>query len=439
MKRFWMNAAVALVGVAVVGLGELHAQANMRRGGGGGGGGSGFKPSPSVRPNGGSEFPRPNNTVRPPSTTNWPQYRPSNNDYTPLRPSNNYYPQYRPSNNDYTPSSPSYTPSQPQYTESAKQPSGGGLGLTDAEAIGQQIANDYPDATPEEKGDLVAEALIKYNNGNPPPASELGQAMGQAIPPPAPATDVAAGIKSADQKVQNDLGVGPLTNNGLGVALANAGITKPSDLVAATAVLAPPGATQQDVKDILKGAGVNSPTAQNLLAGKVLDKINQNNVVVNNNNNGGGVDNGGGVVPPDGTGNGGNSDVGGGSDQGGDDAVAQTRRYLRVKNATGQRIKVWVQYRTMNDQEQWQWYPADPARAKRGVSFDFEPGEESLVEHNGQRIDGSRVRLWAQAKDGSRWDEYKDKDLWLVSEVDRDGSHTYYAPQIGTYTFTFNP
>ena len=93
----------------------------------------------------------------------------------------------------------------------------------------------------------------------------------------------------------------------------------------------------------------------------------------------------------------------------------------------------------MNDQEQWQWYPADPARAKRGVSFDFEPGEESPVEHNGQRIDGSRVRLWAQAKDGSRWDEYKDKDLWLVQETTAHGDHAYEADEIETYTVPFAP
>jgi hypothetical protein len=62
------------------------------------------------------------------------------------------------------------------------------------------------------------------------------------------------------------------------------------------------------------------------------------------------------------------------------------------------------------------------------------------------------VRLWAKSTsaNGQEWLEYKDQDLWLVPEVDKDDAkpkdpsepkapkeHVYYAPEAQTFTFVF--
>src|SRR5262249_46604205 len=41
--------------------------------------------------------------------------------------------------------------------------------------------------------------------------------------------------------------------------------------------------------------------------------------------------------------------------------VTQTRRYLRVRNATDKPLQVYVRYRTLNDQNKWQWFPGEAA------------------------------------------------------------------------------
>jgi hypothetical protein len=118
-------------------------------------------------------------------------------------------------------------------------------------------------------------------------------------------------------------------------------------------------------------------------------------------------------------------------------APVQTRRILRVKNDTGGRLRVFVQYHTLNDQNQWAWYPVDPGQAPKGVSCIFDPGEETTIEHSSFVINADRVRIWAVAEQGEQWTDYQDADLWLVPEVE-DGKHQYRADQMEAHTFTFS-
>lgn len=110
-----------------------------------------------------------------------------------------------------------------------------------------------------------------------------------------------------------------------------------------------------------------------------------------------------------------------------------TRRYLLVKNQSKDVIQVNLQYKSFEDGA-WKWIPADPETGQ-ALSFEIQPGKEQLLENVGQKIATSRVRLWADSAT-HKWDTYKYKDLWLVSELDGD-EHRYLAASMETFTFTF--
>jgi hypothetical protein len=114
--------------------------------------------------------------------------------------------------------------------------------------------------------------------------------------------------------------------------------------------------------------------------------------------------------------------------------VTQNRRYLKVKNDTGEKLTVWVRYRTQTVRDEWKWYPA----GDEALCYELAPGQETYLSHEGWRVNASRVRIWAQTASGEQMDEYKDKDLWLVPEEDDDGEHTYLAAHLEDFTFTFS-
>jgi hypothetical protein len=116
----------------------------------------------------------------------------------------------------------------------------------------------------------------------------------------------------------------------------------------------------------------------------------------------------------------------------------QTCRYLRIKNATDQKITVYLQYRTPTNKNLYRWYPEDPRTATKALAFELAPGVETALYHDNWQINACRCRLWAVAADGSEWLDYKAKDLWLI-EDDGNGIRGYQADDIETYTFTFAP
>jgi hypothetical protein len=122
------------------------------------------------------------------------------------------------------------------------------------------------------------------------------------------------------------------------------------------------------------------------------------------------------------------------------DLPMQVSRYLRVLNETGDKLTVYVQYRTATDDGDWVWRPGTPG-SDDAVAFVFEPGEiASLVlDEQGTTINGTRVRIWAVSQSGKEYFEHKDEDLWLVPETNAENEHLYYAADMQPFTMAFAP
>jgi hypothetical protein len=108
-------------------------------------------------------------------------------------------------------------------------------------------------------------------------------------------------------------------------------------------------------------------------------------------------------------------EVDGGGGYGPEDTGApwQTVRYLKVRNETGEELRVSVQ--TPEDQEPRVWT--------------FNPGEAAYLAAGGQRLTASQVWIWAES--GSRaWRQYQEEALTVVDEP-------YQSDGLGTHTHTF--
>ncbi len=111
------------------------------------------------------------------------------------------------------------------------------------------------------------------------------------------------------------------------------------------------------------------------------------------------------------------------------------RRFLRVKNETSQKLTVYVQYETMTDKGSWSWFPDTPDK-KRAVIFPLTAGAQAEVDDDSFPINARRVRIWAAAADGTKLQDYRNQDLWLVADTEGFG-RTYVAPQGETYLYVF--
>jgi hypothetical protein len=115
--------------------------------------------------------------------------------------------------------------------------------------------------------------------------------------------------------------------------------------------------------------------------------------------------------------------------------VAQTRRYLKLKNETGEKLTVWLRYRTLTTDSGWKWFPEG---GPTELCYELDPGEETYLSHEGWKINADRVRVWARTAGGELMDEFKAQDLWLVPEKDAAGNHVFYAPEAEDFTFVFS-
>jgi hypothetical protein len=114
--------------------------------------------------------------------------------------------------------------------------------------------------------------------------------------------------------------------------------------------------------------------------------------------------------------------------------VWQTARYLRLGNDTKEKVRIWVQYYTEGQGGAWDWSPAAPGK-NDALVIDLDPGEVTDLKDGDWRVNGQRVRIWAQSE-SKEWATFKNKDLWLVPEVDSEGNPGYVAAEIQTFNFT---
>jgi hypothetical protein len=113
----------------------------------------------------------------------------------------------------------------------------------------------------------------------------------------------------------------------------------------------------------------------------------------------------------------------------GEAEVRQGTRYLLVKNESGGKLRVFIQFCVSNAGEEHSWMQTED---ETGVLvYEFDAGESARISGKDGAIAASKVRIWAEA-DGKVWNEFKEKDLVLAAKP-------YRADAIEIFTFTFNP
>jgi hypothetical protein len=114
---------------------------------------------------------------------------------------------------------------------------------------------------------------------------------------------------------------------------------------------------------------------------------------------------------------------------------AQFKRFLKVKNDSGENLKVFVQFVVKTEDGDGVWVPGMPG-TEQAFSFDLANGEEQFVEFNGKKVASPVVRIWGVSAKG-QFLQYRDSDLWLVPETDQMGQHVYLSNDVRTFTFAF--
>jgi hypothetical protein len=111
------------------------------------------------------------------------------------------------------------------------------------------------------------------------------------------------------------------------------------------------------------------------------------------------------------------------------DSVWQVVRGLKVCNASTKTIRVFLQYEALNSDGEWQEFGTD-----QPLEYALKPNEVAVLKDGDWDIAARRVRVWAEAEDGSqKWVRFKDKELNLVPEPE-DG---YASPQVQVVNLAF--
>jgi hypothetical protein len=119
-------------------------------------------------------------------------------------------------------------------------------------------------------------------------------------------------------------------------------------------------------------------------------------------------------------------------------AIRQTERYLKIKNNTGERLRVYVQHYSLTAGGEWVWQPARPGEKVAPFGYDFEPGEEAVLGGAQGSLAAHCVRVWARSASGLEWTDYRNADLYLVPEQDANGDRYYLAADRENFTFSFD-
>lgn len=95
-------------------------------------------------------------------------------------------------------------------------------------------------------------------------------------------------------------------------------------------------------------------------------------------------------------------------------------QFLRLENATGERLTVWVHYNTLADKDAFEWLPTKPVDPEKALRYVVEPNATVYLADQGTRIAAARARLWAESDSGYKWLTYRDKDLKMKPAEKQD-------------------
>src|SRR5262249_54843360 len=96
------------------------------------------------------------------------------------------------------------------------------------------------------------------------------------------------------------------------------------------------------------------------------------------------------------------------------DALAKREeRYIKLENATGERLRIWLHYQTFDEARKLAWFPTKPVDPDKALRYVMEPNATVYLSEENQRIAAARARVWAESDSGHKWLAYRDRDLQL--------------------------
>ena len=111
------------------------------------------------------------------------------------------------------------------------------------------------------------------------------------------------------------------------------------------------------------------------------------------------------------------------------DALAKREeRYIKLENATGERLTVWLHYQSFDENQEMAWFPTKPVDAEKARRYVVDPDASVYLSDHGVRVAAAKARVWAESEGGHKWLAYRDCDLALKPS-DKQGTS-----EMGTHT-----
>jgi hypothetical protein len=113
-------------------------------------------------------------------------------------------------------------------------------------------------------------------------------------------------------------------------------------------------------------------------------------------------------------------------------------RLLKVANDTKEPVTVYLQYETLDNENQWIWVPGNGEKDGRLGPYTIAAGQSLYLKHQGVIVYACRATLTASSRSGRSWTGAAEKDRWLVEENAR-GERVYQGNEPETYTWHIRP
>lgn len=111
-----------------------------------------------------------------------------------------------------------------------------------------------------------------------------------------------------------------------------------------------------------------------------------------------------------------------------DRLILHRGRVVKVVNKSGQKLRVFLRFEGLTAENRLAWIPGEGT-----LAWEFAPGEEAVLIHDGRPVTARRMRIWAEGTDTKdAWYSVKDKDTWTAPSLGYRGGA---KPEIFTYTF----